>query len=287
MWNEPDVDSYWAGTPAEYVQLLRVSYLSAKAANPEAQVILAGWAYWPNGDFLKQVLDDIAADPQARQHNDYFDISAWHWYTRASDLYDKVIWARNLMQAHGFDKPLWVNETNVVRQSSGFPPAGAQWAVSPDEQAAFIVQASANALAAGADKVFFFRLEDTLLPDGVGLLTHDQVPYPAYAAMQSVAEFLRGAAPRGRRSENGITQVAFQRADGQLIFVIWNETAIAQSISIPVNTPLARVAYPDRRVQVETSSLGYLRLVLPPATVTSGETPDDRFVGGRPVFVLP
>ena len=39
MWNEPDWDVFWTGTPAEYAQLLKIGYQAAKAADPDAVVL--------------------------------------------------------------------------------------------------------------------------------------------------------------------------------------------------------------------------------------------------------
>src|SRR5262245_42815768 len=51
IWNEPDIEAgtygyEFAGTLDDYFQLLKVAYLVAKQANPDAVIHLAGTTYW-------------------------------------------------------------------------------------------------------------------------------------------------------------------------------------------------------------------------------------------------
>ena len=285
IWNEPDMDIYWDGTVQDYFQLLRTGYLATESSNPEAQVIMGGLAYWSEPGFFEDLLDTIIADRRAGQHNHYFDISAWHWYGRSSDLYDKVLWARNVMKQRGISKPIWINETNVLlgQPRPGVP--GTEWSASPQEQAAFIVQACANAFSAGVDKVFVFRLDDGPMAERWGLLTNEQMPRPAYAAFQAVAEFIGDAMPTHRGSQDGVAWAAFQNANGQAIWVIWNETPEPRAASLPIDGTIVELGYPDRRTRVKEIKDGALHLMLPPATARSSVNMQDYFIGGMPVFV--
>jgi hypothetical protein len=286
LWNEPDLAIYWGGTAEDYYRLLRAGYLAVKAANPDATVVMAGLAYWQDPGFFERLLDEIVSDPQSGQHHHYFDISAWHWYARSNDLYDRALWAKAVMAERGLDKPIWINETNAMLAPETAPRGErAGWTVSPAEQAAFMVQAYANALAAGVDKTFVFRLDEAPVSEGVGLLTHEQVPRPAYAALQAAAEFLGGASAIERRFQDGVTQILFQHADGRVTWVVWNNTGFAREVAIPVDHAVVRVGYPDRRVHVAEVKDGVLRLPLPPATAWSSMHPGEHFVGGMPIFV--
>lgn len=287
IWNEPDMDMYWGGTAEEYVKLLRASYLTIKKVNPEAKVIMAGLAYWPNRSFFETVLDLILADPLAQQNNYYFDISAWHWYGRSSDLYDKVNWARTTMKQRGIDKPIWVNETNVaLTPQKHVDYSEIQWTATANEQAAFIVQAYANALAAGAEKVFVFRLDDANMPTTWGLLTNDQIPRPSYTALQAVAEFLDETKAKKRTTQAGITKVVFEKIDGGEVWVVWNELPVSQQFTFQPSTSTVQIGYPDRKIQSLQTENGSVTVELPPATANYGNDSQDYFVGGMPLFVF-
>src|SRR5262249_8069458 len=84
MWNEPDVWSdenharQWTGTLEQYYRLLQVGYLAAKAANPQATVLLAGLTYWWDAaygreQFLERLLRVASKDQTAPKNNWYFD----------------------------------------------------------------------------------------------------------------------------------------------------------------------------------------------------------------------
>lgn len=287
IWNEPDLEIFWGGTVEDYFHLLRSGYLAVKRANPDAQVIMGGLAYWSDPAFFEQILDLIMADPEALSHSHYFDISAWHWYGRANDLYDKVVWAREVMADRSLEKPIWVNEMNVE-----LTPAlvqgneKIQWTASSQEQAAFIVQGYSNAKAAGAEKVFVFRLDDANMASQWGLVENDKKPRAAYTALQSVAEFLNGATAYARTRSDGITHVIFNKGDGQEIWVVWNERPTTQQLVIPTSLSSLRVGLPDRRIQVVAARDGVIKLTLPPATANHGNNEDDHFIGGMPLFLF-
>ena len=57
----------------------------------------------------------IAADPTARTQNWYFDAAVLQLYNNPRGLFDASRIFQDLMRTHGiFNKPVWINETNVV-----------------------------------------------------------------------------------------------------------------------------------------------------------------------------
>ena len=40
IWNEPDLDTFFTGTITDYARLLKVGYLAARAADPQAQIVI-------------------------------------------------------------------------------------------------------------------------------------------------------------------------------------------------------------------------------------------------------
>ena len=79
IWNEPNFTSYWSEQPFApgYVRLLRAAHDAIKAADPSAQVVLAGFA-----DFSWQYLAQVYAIPGAKN---LFDVVAVHPYTARPD----------------------------------------------------------------------------------------------------------------------------------------------------------------------------------------------------------
>jgi hypothetical protein len=107
IWNEPDLVGFWYKQPFEqsYVTLLEASYVAVKAADPTANVVLAGF---PN--YSWRTLDRLYAIHGARN---YFDIVAVHPYTRQPQgvvtIAERV---RQAMATHGDGgKPMLITET--------------------------------------------------------------------------------------------------------------------------------------------------------------------------------
>ena len=155
MWNEPDVWSddnrarQWTGTIEQYYQLLKVGYLAAKSANPNARVMLAGMTYcwdaaYGREQYFERLLRLISADTSARANGWYFDAAVLQLYNNPRGLFDAPRIFHDLMRMHAVDKPVWVNETNVVPWDDPFAPLSrAHFRATLDEQANYLVQPAA------------------------------------------------------------------------------------------------------------------------------------------------
>src|SRR5260370_21142651 len=65
------------------------------------------------------------------------------------------------MRAHGIDKPVWVNETNVVPWDDPVAPlTRAHFRATQDEQVNYLIQAIAYALAGGVARVAVYKMVD-------------------------------------------------------------------------------------------------------------------------------
>ena len=95
VWNEPNLDYFFDGTPAEYVKLLKASYSQFKAGDPDAKVVLGGPSY-NDTDWLEKV---YAAGAQG-----YFDVMSTHPYQGVADAPpekpdDGTIWTLSHVEA--------------------------------------------------------------------------------------------------------------------------------------------------------------------------------------------
>lgn len=71
VWNESDLQAFWVGTPAQYAQLLAVTYEMIKRADPTATVMLGGLSLGGSPRRLNPTFpEEILADPvyPAAQH---------------------------------------------------------------------------------------------------------------------------------------------------------------------------------------------------------------------------
>jgi hypothetical protein len=232
IWNEVEIPANgpnavyntWAGTPADYYQLLSVASQSAKKANPNARIVLSPYSYFKDkdaggGESLPW-FDAFGAVVKAKGA-DVFDVVALNLYRNPHDLWDRfhggVDIAAEPADRTGFKarleaigaggKPIWLTEINAMPYDDPMP----SWNTQPDgfritmvEQANYVLQAHALAFAAGYEKVFFQALQDDPypVPDELwGLVRFSSEMLdadvsrarPAFAAFQVVGKYIAGA----------------------------------------------------------------------------------------------
>ncbi len=166
MWNEPDLLNFWDGTTADYARLLKVGYLAAKNADPNAQIIFGGLAVVYNPydiPFLSSVLAIYDQDPTAVQFNYFHDILALHNYSYAYRSWRAVYIAGRRLAARNLTNAIWLNETGVPVWDDYPGPVcepNSPYRATMTEQADFIIQSTLYAAYAGAENIFFFQLYD-------------------------------------------------------------------------------------------------------------------------------
>ena len=164
MWNEPDLMMFWNASLPDYARLLKVGYLSAKHADPNAQVIFGAMANnYDHLNYYNEVMGIYDNDPLAMSQNYFHDIFATHSYFNAWQSWYHVYRARNTLSSRGLDKPIWLDEMGVAAWNDYPGPVwdgGSYYRATLDEQANYLVQSTLFALYAGADGIFPFQLYD-------------------------------------------------------------------------------------------------------------------------------
>jgi len=135
LWNEPDHLHYWSDQPfaSDYVKLARAGRKAIKEADPDATVVMAG--------FADRSWDSIETVYRAGGKG-VFDVVAIHPYTyEVRNVLRIVRYARRALDRAGDgDRPLWLTE---VTWSSGKRPGHtpAPFETTPADQAARLAQA--------------------------------------------------------------------------------------------------------------------------------------------------
>ena len=248
IWNEPDIEAdavahTWDGTVEDFAQLQRVAYLAAKEANPETTIHLAAFTYWADvyagrEQYMARLLDTLQADPEAAQHGSYFDVATAHIYFQPDQVYDLLLLFQEIMQERGIDKPIWLVETNAPpHDDPSWPVEERTLAVMQDEQAAYMPQALASALAAGAERIAVYKMQDTVgdrqaNPEPFGLLRLDGSRRPAFRALHVATQYMRGSNEVIRERWDEIGQFRFMQED-RMTMVLFARLADAQQVEIP------------------------------------------------------
>jgi hypothetical protein len=308
MWNEPDVWSdenharQWTGSIEQYYRLLKVGYLAAKSANPRARVLLAGMTYWWDAaygreQFLSRLLRVAAADPSARANSWYFDAAVLQLYNNPRGLFDAPRIFHDLMRDHGIRKPVCVNETNVVPWDDPVAPlTRAHFRATMDEQANYLVQAIAYALAGGVERVAVFKmLDDSPLLKNVeqafGMVRADDTnsPRPIFRVFQ-MARREMAATTRAQLVDLGTMNRIYleQPSLSRRMTIVWNMTPrpVDTALSALGSSAQAMDRFGTRR-PLNVDADGLIRVTLPPATAnTIPGFPNAYFIGGEPLLVL-
>ena len=207
VWNEPNIYPEWgnrAVNPAEYVDMLRIVYRAAKAANPELKVLNAPLAITlETGGRNLNELDYLDGMYRAGAR-EYFDICSANAYgleyppedapTRDKLNFRRVELLREVMRRNGDEgKAVWFNEFGWNASPATMDPDRLIWRrVTADEQARYTLNAyryaAENYPWAGVICMWYFRQVGDILPERSDyffrLINVDFSPTPLYLAIK-------------------------------------------------------------------------------------------------------
>ena len=250
VWNEPCWPEFFAGTPEEYAELLKVAYDDIKRADPQAVVI--GGCFSSDAEaWTKRVL--------AKDALGFMDALSYHvyWSPTLTEpaapgeptlVEQQVRRFVDLMQERGKLKPIYMTEGGIRCPpfaswlpkegfSRGAPfgsKAGAERALTGLDAACGLVRGMVQMLSAGVVNIGYYYT-GALSGDGdfmpwfstmangyYVLMDYDGRPKPTMMAYSAIEQQLDGATPRGKRQRNGLTVHLFSKGPGA-IAVAWSE----------------------------------------------------------------
>jgi hypothetical protein len=322
IYKDPDDFRTFAGTPADYAQVLRVAYLAAKSANPNVTIVMSGFTYWWDHEahrplYFQRVLDAIGGDREAPRYNWYFDAVDAHTYGNPLNGFNIPTTFRRIMRDKGLDKPIWIIESNVLaRDDPKTPTNDPSFRGTMEDQASYIIENMALAMAADVQRYSIYKMsdEDAEVGDQYwGLVRNDGSVRPSYVAFQTgVKTFQRVRSATyywwGSNippTEQEITNVLASNANRfqwvwpapvnvvvmdkspQRLTVIWNASPQAVDVSLPAYSASAQIMDKYGRTSPLAARNGYYELSLEPSRNNSD--PRDRtlyLVGGSPWIIV-
>jgi len=322
VYKEPDDFRTFAGTPVDYYRVLKTAYLAAKSVNPNATIVMSGFTYWWDKEarrpqYFQRVLDAIGGDPTARANNWFFDAVDVHTYGNPLNGYAIPTVFRRIMREKGIDKPIWIVESNVLPKDDPKAPANdTSFRATMDEQASYIIQNMALALAAGVQRYSVYKMSDEepeLGDQYWGLVRKDGTIRPAYVAYQVGVKYFQQVqratyywwGSHIPPTEEEITRllasnenryqwpwpapvnVVVLEKGTQRLTVIWNASPEAVQVALPAYSRRAEIVDKYGRVAPLVARDGYYQLQLEPSRNNSD--PRDRtlyLVGGSPWIIV-
>ncbi len=299
IWNEPDIAATeiahtWDGSVADFAQLQRTAYLVAKEVDPAVTIHLAAFTYWADvyagtEQYMARLLDELLADPAAAWHNAYFDVATAHLYFQPNQIYDLLALFQDIMRRRGLAQPIWLVETNAPPVDDPTWPVGDHHLyVTQAEQAAFMPQALAAALAAGAERIAVYKLQDTdtdraANPEPFGLLRQNGEQRPAFTTYQVAIQHMAQAQRTERVRWDGLAQFRLEQP-GQVTMLLFNRLFFDQEIAMAAAAPTALLVDQWGSAQPITATNGVYTITLP-AAPCSQPIGDYCMIGG-PAFYL-
>ena len=325
VWNEPDMYTpglryTFDGSFEQYAQLLKVAYLNAKEVNPKSKIILGGFAYWwdkahNRPPFLGPLLEVIGRDPDRQRNNHYFDIVSVHTYTAPLNSWAEPMVMRDILSLRNMKKPIWIGESNVIPHDDVDNRLGAgQFRASLDEQASYIIQAMAMAVAADVERYAVYKATDEKAENDTelwGLIRNNGTTKPGYVAFQVAARhfanvrsarFSWAGADKPTRQQyqevitsnddrtqfiwpSQVAQITMERGD-QRTTVAWNTSPEAVTHRVPAASKQATLIRKDGKTQKIEAQNGFYTLNLTPTTHNADpRDPSIYLIGGEPLIV--
>ncbi len=302
IWNEPDIwdanapGHTWDGTEADFLQLQRTAYLTAKETNPTAVIHLAAMTYFWDAQFgreqyLNRFFQELTADPQAEANNYYFDILTAHLYFQPNLIYDVITEFDQIRKDNGIPyKPIWLVETNAPPLNDASWPVD-NWTLSVllDEQAAFMPQVLASALAAGAERIAIYKLKDTeddrqANPEPFGLLRLDGSPRPAFTTYQVAVQYLSDFITVRRKRWDEVGQIWLTQP-GRTTTVLFSRLPAPQQAQVEATAETAALVTMWGEREEITAKDGFFTVDLPPALCTQS-IGDYCMIGGSTFYLV-
>jgi hypothetical protein len=231
IWNEPDSQTFFTGTPQQYALMLRAAHDAIKQVNPADNVLLGGVSGTSAQSWLAQVFATPGADAAQA-----FDIANVHERASLDSLAPDIEGWKSFFSAAGFTGPLWITEHGYPSDPAYQYDPSYQGGLA--SQAAYLTASIPTLIDAGASEVFVterdnlsgqFASEGLLSGDFTDASDPGIVEKPAYAAVHSLGNCytLLG------RDCVGPTPVASPSALSIPATTLGSQTASAVTISNP------------------------------------------------------
>ena len=287
VWNEPDLmgGASWAGSRAQFFQLLKVAYLAIKAADPNARVITGSLNYNPT--WLNDVLKADIADPAAFANNYYFDAIGIHSYGRAIAPYNIGQTAHALLKQYSIpDKPVFATELGIPVDDD--PPSSKAGIVGTTIEAqSYMVESFASALAGGIDHMLWYRASDVGQTQYWGLFKYRGQARATASTFHMIAQYFANVQSASISIGDPVIKIVLDEGQ-QRVTVIWN--ASPRDVSTTVYAQNAgggtMVSLSGSTGAATPGSDGYYQLTLAGATNNHGATSSDFIVGGVPQIIV-
>lgn len=243
LWNEPDIEWFWTGTPEEFAPFLKAGAEAVRRADPDATVVFGGIAH--DTDFLLTLFRDHGA-------SEVVDVVNMHNYNETwsadpvEDIGPYIRRVSEIVARYGDGQPLWLAEVGYSTYRDGANVSDENLAYyayehTPEFQAVQLVRTVTAALA--TDKLSalaWYEIKDLPPAEEVigdtnnrhlGVANDDHTWKPAAHALAFAHRFY-GEPMRSldrevivpRAPDSDVVVHAFEQEDGDVLLAAWLQT---------------------------------------------------------------
>ena len=243
LWNEPDIEWYWTGTPEEFARYIKVGSDAVRRADPTATIVLGGIAYQP--DFIRTLFRDHGVSPYVDVVNMHNYYETWH-HGPVENIGEYIRRVDEIVERYGDGQPLWMAEVGYssVREGARVSEdytAFYAYEHTPEYQAVQLAKTVVSALATDRlSALAWYEVKDLPPSDSVigdnnnrhlGVANADHTPKPAQGALAFVNRFfsepmrsIDSEVTFARSADSDVVVHAFEQEDGDVIVAGWLQT---------------------------------------------------------------
>lgn len=248
IWNEPNWETFFSGTPEEYVELLKVACGAIRRADPQA-IVIGGCFSYHTPEWTTRVLDHNGLDHMdALSYHVYWSPAVTESAAPGEETYieQEVRHFADLMRQRGKTKPIymtegglrcppfasWLPREGFSRGAAFGSTAGASLPLTGLDAACGLVRGMVQMRSAGVVNICYYYTGgdrgampwfSTMANGYYVLMDYDGRPKPTMMAYSALEQQLDGAAPLGKRTRSDLTIHLFRKGEGA-VAVVWADT---------------------------------------------------------------
>lgn len=232
IWNEPNLENFYTGTPDKMVELAREAYTTLKQVDPTIQVVSPS-AVGPTGlPWLEKYL--------ALGGGKYCDIVGYHFYVQMRPpeaMLNFINPVKKLMRQYDIaDKPLWNTEAGWLGRE-GIPRR-----IDLEREApGYVARAYLINWAEGVQRFFWYAWDDAGRDNVPMTLEDDHTPTAAARAYAEIESWMVGSTMDFCQSAGAGNAVCkLQRPNGHSAYIVWNRDG-SGTFQVPANLKIRTI----------------------------------------------
>ena len=255
IFNEINLQNFYAGTAWEYAAMQKVAYLTLKKRSPQKLVV--GPSYSQPAPYLRDVLHRNGMD-------EYYDVANFHTY---ADVQAALGYTESFINSTDAITqsvmPVWCTETGIITDGLYAHDTSQQAVDQLHHHATLVGPLMTNINAAGAEKVMYFYWKSVFT--FLSVLDHKFMATECYAAIATLNRMLGGQYVGTHHYSNDIWAHRYDTSHGPRLIVCSKNYPVTVTLQLQGNYQV--VSMTGETIASGNATNGILNLSLPSEAV--------------------